>query len=227
MTHVKICGLKDLQSALVAAQAGAAFLGFNFVPTSKRFVEPQEARAIIQKVRQALGEKAPKMVGVFANQPTLFINSAADLCELDYVQLSGDEPLAACAVIQRPAIKAIRVDPSAAPETELRRVRQLVIVAHAKGILPLLDRYDANAYGGTGKPFDWDLAKAVAQEHTLLLAGGLTPDNVAQAVALVKPWGVDVASGVETDGVKDAEKIVRFIQEAQSRPVGTEEARLH
>ncbi len=215
MVHIKICGLKDLASALTAAEAGAAFLGFNFVLDSRRYVEPREAQAIVQQVRQALGDKAPKMVGVFANQPTLFINSAADLCELDYVQLSGDEPLAACEALQRPAIKAIRVDPSAAPETELRRVRQLVTVAHAKGIIPLLERYEATAYGGTGKTFDWGVAKAVAQEHTLLLAGGLTPENVAQAVTLVKPWGVDVASGVETNGVKDAAKIVRFIQEAQ------------
>jgi phosphoribosylanthranilate isomerase len=215
VVHVKICGLKDLQSALTAAEAGAAFLGFNFVPANRRRIEAKEAKAIVAEVRRALGEKAPKMVGVFANQPALYLNATAGLCELDYIQLSGDEPLAAAEGLQRPVIKALRVDPEAPADKELRRIRQLLAVAHAKGILPLLDRYDVNAYGGTGKPFDWGQAQAVAQDHTLLLAGGLTPENVAQAVALVKPWGVDVASGVETDGVKDAAKIVRFIQEAQ------------
>ena len=215
MTHIKICGLRDLPASLAAAQAGAHYLGFNFVPTSPRCVEAKETRAIIQQVRQAQGDAAPKMVGVFANQPSLYVNSVAEFCDLELVQLSGDEPLAACEAIPRTVIKAIKVDPSAPEAQELRRVRQLVAVAEAKGILPMLDRYEAGAHGGTGRPVNWNLAQALAQDHGFLLAGGLTPDNVAQAAVQVRPWGVDVASGVETDGVKDLGKIVRFIHEVQ------------
>ena len=219
MTHVKICGLRDLPAALAAAEGGAAFLGFNFVPTSRRRVEAEEARAIIQQVRQAKGEDAPKMVGVFANQPTMYVNSAAEFCGLDLVQLSGDEPLAAGETISRPLIKAIKVNPATSEGEELRRVRQLIVVAEAKGILLLLDRYEVNAYGGTGKSISWALAREVADDHRLLLAGGLTPENVAQAIDLVHPWGVDVASGIETDGANDPEKIARFLQAAQRTKV--------
>lgn len=214
MYHVKICGVRELPSAILATTGGAHFLGFNFVPNSRREVNAKDVRIMIEQLRQKSEYATPQMVGVFANQPTLYVNAVAEFCNLDLIQLSGEEPMAVSASMIKPVIKAIKVNPDASDDEEFRRVEQLVTIAEKKGILPLLDRYDASAYGGTGKSINWHFAKKVGRNHRILLAGGLTPENVAEAIDIAKPWGVDVASGIETNGTPDPIKIAHFLEEA-------------
>lgn len=189
-------------------------MGFNFVPNSRRQVSAENVRLMIEQLRQKSEDDPPQMVGVFANQPTLYVNAVAEFCNLDLIQLSGEEPMAISASMIKPVIKAIKVNPNASDDEELRRVEQLVVIAEKKGILPLLDRYDVHAYGGTGKSINWNFARKVGQNHRILLAGGLTPENVGEALDIAKPWGIDVASGIETDGAPDPIKIAHFLDEA-------------
>ncbi len=225
MTKLKICGLRDLDSALAAAEAGADFLGFNFVPGVRRQLSSERAKAIIIDYRRRRGENGPRLVGIFADQPLDEVNRTVEGCGLDLAQLCGDEPPEYWRGLSVQVIKQIKVrdrDPleEVIPET-LRRVGQVV----ARGHLAMLDRHEAGSLGGTGRTFDWSIAAPVARRHELMLAGGLTPENVGRAVETVAPWGVDVSSGVETGGVKDVGKIAAFARalrradERDSRPV--------
>ena len=161
MYQVKICGVRELPSAIAATTGGANFLGFNFVPNSRRLVSAEAVRLMIEQLSQKGEDDLPQMVGVFANQPTLYINAVAEFCNLDLIQLSGEEPMAIGASMIKPVIKAIKVNPNVSDHEEFRRVEQLMVVAEKKGILPLLDRYDATAYGGTGKSVNWNFARKV------------------------------------------------------------------
>ena len=212
MTRVKICGIRDKIQALAAVEAGADFIGLVFAP-SQRQVSPAQARKIASAVRESGHPDyiGTEVVGVFANMSASEVNETADYCALDWVQLSGDESWEYCRRINRPVIKTVRVSQQSLPEldnvlsagTKLLGKQNLII---------LLDTHVEGKYGGTGKGFDWNLAQQLAKKFPIMVAGGLSPQNVAQLIQKVKPWGVDVSSGVESRGVKDTAKIKAFIE---------------
>ena len=209
-TRVKICGLKTLDDALSAVDVEADLLGFNFYPPSPRYVSPEVCAAIVSGLRQR--SSTATLVGVFVNAPAGMIISYLDRCGLDLAQLSGDEPPATLAALAGRAYKALR-------PTSLTAFQEAL--AHYPGAPQppawLVDAYRPGEYGGTGRVADWSLAQELAHRAPILLAGGLTPENVTQAVRQVQPWGVDVASGVEsTPGVKDHARIQAFIRAVHS-----------
>ena len=222
MTLVKICGVSDVAHARAAAALGADFIGMVFAP-SRRQVTLGQAKRITDGLRAAddhappgtdansveaaLGKRRPLVVGVFADQDADTINSICDDVGLDLVQLSGSEPWEVCAHIHRPIFKCMKVRDGETAE-------DLMVHIH-EGAIVLLDPYVEGTYGGTGRTLDWKVASEVAKTTTTVLAGGLTPDNIANAVGVVHPWAVDVSSGVETDGVKDVDKIRAFIAAAK------------
>lgn len=210
MTVVKICGIREPEHALLAAQAGADFIGLIFYPPSSRYVSREEARMITQ----ALGslEPRPKVVGVFVNENPSVMTETAFLCGLDLLQLSGDEDWAAAQQLSLPAIKALRVKAGTCVDDVVDELAREMPKHHAHGGLCLIESNVEGRYGGTGQRVDWSLARVTATRYPFLLSGGLDPENVAGAVREVRPWGVDVSSGVETDGRKDPEKIRAFIQ---------------
>jgi phosphoribosylanthranilate isomerase len=208
MTMIKICGLSEVEHALAAARAGADLLGFVFAP-SRRRVSPEQALTIIEAVRSL--KPHPEIAGVFTNEKADELNRLADQLGLDWVQLSGDETLDYCQEIKRPIIKVIHVSREKTAGQVLDEIatgRQLT--PHGK-LVYLLDTHAGDAYGGTGKTFDWSLAREVAAKFPVIVAGGLNPENVARLVGEARPWGVDVSSGVESNGQKDIGKIRAFI----------------
>lgn len=213
MTKVKICGIRDLESALVAAEAGADFLGFVFVPGARRRLEEAYARDLIARLQDiCLGPRRPILVGLFADQPPEEVNRVADRVGVDMVQLCGNEQMRHCALITRPIIKAIAVREESPPDVTVTLLTTLLDRHNRAGHLCVLDRHSDQESGGTGRTFDWSLLRHLSGSYRFLLAGGLAPENVAQAVAEVAPWGVDVSSGVETDGKKDPAKIHAFVR---------------
>lgn len=205
MTAIKICGLRTLADARHAAQCGADLLGFILVPASRRYLPPAELAPLAAQLRD---EGCPaRLAGVVAGLPLPELLATAAACRLDVVQLHGDEPPEYVT-----ALRAIGVEAIVA-----RRVREAVPWAELAAYDPwatLLDGYDAGQLGGTGRPWRWELlAGAPAGMGRLILAGGLTPANVARAIRAARPWGVDVASGVEREpGRKDPALVERFIQ---------------
>jgi phosphoribosylanthranilate isomerase len=232
-TRIKLCGLRSAEQALLAAELGADLIGLVFAEQSRRRVTVEEARRVVQalgseagSLRQlesgdlpaggwfarsaaaldlALALRRPLVVGVFGDQPASLINAVAEAVPLDIVQLSGMGPWEQALEIHRPVIKALHVR----PELALDEVLYAAEVGTAA--LVLLDTAVPGTIGGTGKSFDWSLAARVAPRLPFLLAGGLTPENVGSAVACVQPWGVDVSSGIETEGAKDPEKMRAFV----------------
>ncbi|HMN02772.1 phosphoribosylanthranilate isomerase [Geobacter anodireducens] len=201
MVRVKICGITSLEDALVAVEAGADALGFVFHDESPRHVTPEQAAGIIAGLPPFI-----QTVGLFVNRPLAFVNDTAARCRLDLVQLHGDEPPEFCDAVERRVIKAFRVKDI----TSLDPIRHYRVAAH------LLDAYSPKAYGGTGLTFNWDIAAAAKAFGPLILAGGLTPDNVREAVETVKPYAVDVSGGVESaPGRKDAARVREFIRRAK------------
>ncbi|MBI3241098.1 MAG: phosphoribosylanthranilate isomerase [Chloroflexi bacterium] len=195
---VKICGITTINDALMCAEAGADFIGLNFYPKSPRYLSRERARQIASALRDL--PKPPVLVGVFVNESAAAMKAALDECGLDLAQLSGDESEDVLHAMGERGFKAIRN-------------HQLPITNYQ---LLLFDAHAAGHFGGTGKTADWTLAAQLAKQCRLLLAGGLTPDNVALAIGRVQPWGVDVASGVETaPGVKDRAKVFAFIKAAK------------
>lgn len=219
---VKICGITNLPDALQAVEAGADMLGFNFYPGSPRYVQPENCAAII-KLMQQRGLHAVT-VGVFVNAGAEEVLAQMDHCGLDLAQLHGDEPPETLAALGERAFKALR--PGSAEALE-----QAVADFPMRAAPPafLVDAYRPGQYGGTGETADWGLARSLARRFPLLLAGGLTLGNVAAAVSQVRPWGVDVASGVEASpGRKDPRKVAAFVgaarQEVPEAPVTVEAA---
>ncbi len=200
MTRVKICGLKRVEDALVAVEAGADLLGFVFAPYRRR-IDPGAAREIMAEVRRRSTARA---VGVFVNADPVEMNAVASACGLDYVQLSGDEPDDLPDALDVPAIQAIHVGHDITPEMVAKRAEA------SRAELLLLDAAQAGAYGGTGTTFDWSRVPVI--DRPILLAGGLHAGNVGEAIRRIRPWGVDVSSGVETDGEKDQDKIRAFVR---------------
>ena len=208
MTRVKICGIRDKNHALAAVEAGADFIGLVFAP-SKRQVTPTQACEIASAVKKS--SDATKVVGVFVNAPASQVNEIADFCALDCVQLSGDESWEYCREVVEPVIKAIRVGQQSPAElyAELSAGGKLL---PQQRFIALLDSQVEGKYGGTGESFNWNLAQQVAKRFPVIIAGGLDPKNVSRLIERVRPWGVDVSSGVETGGVKDIAKIKAFIE---------------
>ena len=213
MTHVKICGIREEAHALAAVEAGADFIGLIFVP-GRRQVTPSQAKKIAAAVKQ--GDKATEVVGVFVNTPAPKVMKIADFCHLDRVQLSGDEPWQYCAKLSTPIIKVVRISKYQPFENICANLAAGERVISNQKHLYLLDPQVKGKYGGTGTTLDWNLAHQVAQRFPVIIAGGLTPQNVAQAIKTAKPWGVDTSSGVETGGVKNIAKIRAFIAAARS-----------
>ena len=208
MTRVKICGIREEAHALAAIEAGADFIGFIFTPT-RRQVSPAKARDIVDAVKKSSSVIEP--IGVFVDTPASEVNRIADFCGLDWVQLSGNESWEYCRQIARPIIKAIRIGQQLREEINAELTVGLKTVS-AQRVIILLDSQVEGKYGGTGITFNWGLAQQVAKEFPVIIAGGLNPKNVAQAIKIATPWGVDVSSGVETDGTKDIAKIKAFIE---------------
>jgi len=209
MTRVKICGIATEEQALAAAQAGADFIGLVFAP-SPRQITPARAKKIAAALKAS--GAAVETVGVFVNTPAAKVSKIAAGCGLDWVQLSGDEPWGYCRELARPVIKVIRISRSCGSEPVCRDLAYGQKLFGRQRHIFLIDSSVASKYGGTGRTFDWDLARPIAVRFPVIIAGGLRPANVAAAIEIISPWGVDVSSGVETKGVKDISKIKKFIQ---------------
>lgn len=214
MMHIKICGLTNLDDALSAVEAGADMLGFNFYTPSPRYISPETCKEIVQNLCKEYPERMRQvhLVGVFVNTRVEQICSVLDTCKLALAQLSGDETPPDVEVLAGKAFKVLR----STKHTSLVQYAQDFSVREMPPSF-LVDAGSIGEYGGTGKTADWEQACLLARKFPILLAGGLTPANVAQAVYKVQPWGVDVASGVESaPGKKDHEKMQAFVKAAKS-----------
>lgn len=209
MTKVKICGLSEIPHALAAAEAGADFLGLVFAP-SQRQVSAEKALQVVEAVHALSPQQV--IVGVFVNAAADEVNRTADYCHLDRVQLSGDETWHYCKQIERPIIKTVHVLNARTAEKIISEIATGYQLLPQHDFTCLLDSKVGDTYGGTGRAFDRQLAREVSATFPVLIAGGLNPDNVGQLVKEIQPWGVDVSSGVETNGQKDTTKIRTFIQ---------------
>ncbi|HLZ72657.1 MAG TPA: phosphoribosylanthranilate isomerase [Dehalococcoidia bacterium] len=232
-TRIKLCGLRSAEQSELAAALGADFIGLVFAERSRRRVTVEQARRVLEglgpgagtltrlvhdavpagawfrrsvaALALALSERRPLVVGVFGDQPTSLINAVAAAVPLDLVQLSGTGPWEQALEIRRPVIKALHVRPELTPEAALDTAEA------GTAALCLLDTAVPGEIGGTGQRFDWTLAIEISSRLPFLLAGGLAPENAGKAVACVRPWGVDVSSGIESDGAKDPEKMRAFV----------------
>jgi phosphoribosylanthranilate isomerase len=212
---VKICSLREPAHAEAVMAAGADLFGLIFVPGVRRYVEPETAAAIVARARAIGGECPPRAVGVFVDADAATINAVAARVGLDLVQLSGSEPPELLGELTAPAIKAIR--PS--PDMGIEQVESLLIEYADAAVPPvafLIDGYHPHAHGGVGARADWKLAADLSRRWPVVLAGGLTPENVGEAIDTVGPLAVDVSSGVETDGVKNPELISAFVTNARA-----------
>jgi len=217
---IKICGITTLDDALAAIDAGADLLGFNFYSKSPRTIEPVACAELVNRLR-GRGERAT-LVGVFVNVAPGAVAACLDACNLDYAQLHGDEPPEDLAALGPWAFKAIR--PANTEEAKSQALRYLPAAPDGYDTLAsdplrpafLLDAAAPGQFGGSGQVADWTMARVLARRWPLLLAGGLRPDNVAAAIEAVRPWGVDVASGVEsTPGRKDLAIMRAFVEAAK------------
>ncbi len=209
MTRIKICGIKTEEHALAMAEAGADFIGLVFAP-SPRQVNPAQARKIVAALRE--NKTHSEVVGVFVNVHVGTVNRIADSCHLDWIQLSGDEPWEYCRELARPVIKVIRISRNYQPEPVCKDLAYGTKLLKKQKHIFMLDSSAREKYGGTGQTFDWEMAQPIAQQFPVIIAGGLTPGNVAGAIRIISPWGVDVSTGVETKGIKDMNKINKFIE---------------
>lgn len=222
MTYVKICGIKNVDDGRCAAEAGADLLGFVFYPKSPRYVEPAAAGEITTALREEFGEKAPRMVGVFVDEPPKRVRAILDEAGLDLAQLHGSEPPAELRMLHPRAFKAFR--PQSRGDAEGFTASYYDVVPEDEDLPQfLIDAYHPWKFGGTGEMTDLAVAKLIAERFRLLLAGGLTPESVRPAIERVRPWGVDVSSGVEREkGVKDHDKIRAFIAAAREADAAME-----
>ncbi len=239
MTLVKICGNRTPADVLNAAEAGADFVGMIFAE-SKRQVGLGEAQAMVralgdplaaheialpppargharederewfrhgaQVIEAYLEAKRPLTVGLFADQPIEEVNELALESGVDLVQLSGDESWEDCLLVARQVIQVVHVSPLDSPSDPMRYVEPGFAIAL------MLDSAHGPYRGGSGRTFDWEVARIVSAELPMLLAGGLTPENVGEAIERVRPWAVDVSTGTERDGRKDPERVREFIE---------------
>jgi phosphoribosylanthranilate isomerase len=205
MVKVKICGITNWTDAQRAVAAGADFLGFNFYPPSPRYIAPAKARGIVRRLPERV-----TVVGVFVNEPEEKMLRIARAVGLDYLQLHGNESpeLISRLKLAYPVIKAVRVQKSFRP-AQLARFKSASAV--------LLDSFQPRRYGGTGKTFNWSVARRAKAGRKIFLAGGLTPQNVAAAIRAAKPYAVDVCSGVEArPGKKDPARVKAMMEAVQN-----------
>ena len=215
MTKFKICGLTDLHNAKTVRSANADFMGFVFVPGSKRKLDKNSAKQLIDSYRQSTGSGGPALVGLFADQPLDFVNEMITLCGLEYVQLCGTESPEYWEKINSKVIKSISADSltsNVQNQSNLFNETQKIVEFNA---IPLYDKFEKGQLGGTGKSFDWASINGFSDSLDFILAGGLNPENVGNAIKQVRPWCVDVSTGVETAGRKDPHKILKFSEEIQ------------
>jgi phosphoribosylanthranilate isomerase len=207
--RVKICGITNLTDAKRAIEAGADLLGFNFYARSPRYIKPAKARQIVRRLPKNISA-----VGVFVNETEAKMLEIASAVGLSHLQLHGDESPAAVVRLEKSmrVIKAIRV-------AKPFRPAQLTRFKRASAIL--LDGFDGRQRGGTGATFDWEIARRANSSGRIFLAGGLTPENVGEAIRVAKPYAVDVCSGVEkTPGKKDPARmrnLMRAVKKIQTR----------
>ncbi len=203
MTHIKICGITSLEDARAAIDAGADYLGFNFYAPSPRSILPEACAEITAVLR--LESPQVQLVGVFVNMPVGQVKTILRDCHLRMAQFHGDEAPGMLAALSGRAFKAFRGVP-------------VNVDGYARGEAPalLIDASVQGAYGGTGMTADWSAAASLSRRFPLFLAGGLTAENVGEAVRQVRPWGVDTASGVESaPGKKDVAKMQKFVEEVK------------
>jgi phosphoribosylanthranilate isomerase len=200
MTKIKICGITNEADAVFCAEAGADFLGFIFVPSSPRHIEPEKAGEIAKRLRE--NTNTPKIVGVFQDASVDYINEIRNVVSLDVLQLHGSESDDDIGELAMPAIKTLHVG-GTLPDTHSTPTAAWL----------LFDTFDERRSGGTGKRFDWSLLATYERSKPFFLSGGLTPDNVVAAVSMVRPDAIDVASGVEASpGIKDHDKVARLFE---------------
>jgi phosphoribosylanthranilate isomerase len=214
--QVKICGITNVPDALCAIDAGADLLGFIFVAASPRHVTHDQVRTIVDELAR-MRSSLPKLVGVFVDEDPVRIGEILQIARLDYAQLHGSEPVSDLEALPGRAFKAVR--PGAVEESKLiSDAKRFALHGIQSGPRLLVDAYSPHAHGGTGELSDWKIAATLAADVPgFVLAGGLTPDNVASAVRSVRPWAVDTSSGVEAEhGRKDHEAVKRFILAAKS-----------
>jgi len=247
VVRVKICGLTTPEQAAAAAEAGVDFIGLVFAEDSRRRVTIHQAKAVMaglpvpvsvsipasstaasagapvrwfessaQFLSDRLLRKRPLVVGVFTDMTATMVNAIADKVGIDLVQLSGHEPWEEALAIRRPVIKAVHIG----PEDTAQGIMEDVEVGTAN--LCLLDTAVAGHLGGSGQRFDWRIAAEIASEMPVMLAGGLTPENVGDAVRDVRPWAVDVSSGVEMNGSKSEERMRAFVQAVRTAQENSE-----
>ena len=207
MVKVKVCGITRLEDALSACSFGADAVGFILYPKSKRFIKPKEVRKITSQLPPFISK-----VGVFVNEDPRDVLEILSYAHLDFAQLHGDETPEECDYVgAHRVIKVFRLKNG----DEVEKIEPYVGKVRAI----LLDTYDSKVYGGTGRPFNWEIAVKVREtfpEIPVILSGGLRPENVKRAVETVNPYAVDVSSGVEREpGVKDPEKVEQFIRNAK------------
>ncbi len=203
MARIKICGITNIEDAETAIRYGADALGFVFYPKSPRNIMPETARSIVQSLPPFI-----TTVGVFVDEDVSNIEKTVSYVGLNTVQLHGSEPPESCN-LSRKIIKAIRIK-------DLSDLESLHVYKNVSAYL--LDTYSPHSYGGTGHVFNWEIAVDAMKFGRIILAGGLTPDNISEAVNMVRPYGVDVSSGVEgsSKGKKDHKKLKLFIERAKS-----------
>lgn len=194
MTRVKVCGVTRVEDATLAADLGASAIGFIFWPKSPRYVDPETARAIAAALPRTV-----VCVGVFVDQPIEDMQRIASGVPLGALQLHGAESPRVAAALLQPVIKALPVTHGFAPES---------LDVWPSEVTVLLDAHDPVKRGGTGRTIDWRSAAAAAARRPIMLSGGLTPENVREAIETVRPYAIDVSSGVETSpGIKDPAKL--------------------
>lgn len=200
MINVKICGIRSDMAAKTAVYSGAKFLGFNFASGSKRRITPVFAKQIIDQIKNQVN-----VVGVFQNQDLEEVNRIAGVLDLDYIQLHGDEDEEYVKNVERPVIKVLQLDPDFNITAVLKEMNKY------QAEYFLLDRKKQ----GKGKMLDLKSLSVVCKEKKIFVAGGLTCENVANVISSVNPFGVDVASGIETNRIEDTEKIKLFMERAK------------
>lgn len=209
---VKLCGMRRVEDVLAAAEAGADLVGLVFAP-SKRRIQPTVGRSVVDAL-SAL-RRRPLVVGLFVNAGIDEIQEIAEHVSLDAVQLCGDEPPGYEDALTLPVYRVLRLYPGETFSDARARASRYFERARPPRAL-VIDAHVPGQYGGTGTVADWELAARLAREFPVVLAGGLTPENVARAIETVRPAGVDVSTGIETDGLKDPVKMRAFVAAARA-----------